>query len=186
MKRGLLCTAVLLAVGCGMSRAEEIAIGKAAPEFKAKGVDGKEYNLGSIKEAKATVVVFTCNGCPVAKAYEDRFVEFAKKYAGKGVKFIAIDSNSGDDLKEMKQRSEEKSFCFPYAKDESDAAKAFGAEVTPHLFIIDKDGKIAYHGAFDDDQKSPKNHYVADAVDALLAGKAVKTTSTKAFGCGIH
>lgn len=158
--------------------------GEKAPEFKATGVDGKEYALP--KDAKATVVCFTCNQCPVSVAYEDRFIEFTKKYKEKGVQFIAINVNYTEDLSAMKERSEEKGFNFPYAFDASgDSARAYGATKTPHLFVVDSNGKIAYVGAFDDSMTKPIKGYVADAVDAVLKGEAPKTTSTNAVGCGI-
>lgn len=181
-----LAVAIAALVG-GRLGAEEIEIGAQAPAFKAQGVDGKEYSLVSAKAAKATVLCFTCNGCPVAVAYEDRFIEFANKYGVQGVQFIAINCNNAtENLKAMKQRAEEKGFTFPYAFDESgEAARAYGARVTPHIFIVDQHGKIAYRGAFDDNIKDAKKHYVADAVAALLSGKAPETTTSKAFGCGI-
>jgi peroxiredoxin len=187
-KSGVLAVGVALAVALGgRANAEEIEIGKQAPDFKAVGVDGKDYSLASTKGAKVTVLSFTCNGCPVAVAYEDRFIEFAKKYSGKGVKFIALNCNNAtENLKAMKQRAEEKGFTFPYAFDASgDAARAYGATVTPHMFIVNDQGKVVYRGAFDDKMKDAKQHYVVDAVDALLAGKDVETPSSKAFGCSI-
>ncbi len=168
--------------------AAELEIGAKAPTFKAlPGVDGKEYSLDAMKDAKAIVVCFTCNQCPVAVAYEDRFVEFQKKYAGKGVKFVAINANkASEDLAVMKTRAEEKGFNFPYVFDQSGKlATEYGARVTPHIFVLDQNRHVAYVGAFDDDQNKPTKHYVADAVDALLAGKKVETTKTKAVGCGI-
>src|SRR5262249_37302050 len=101
--------------------AAELEIGAKAPDFKGlSGVDGKEYGLADMKDAKVVVVCFTCNICPVAVAYEDRFVEFNKKYAGKGVKFIAINANKKtEDLSAMKTRAEEKGFNFPYVFDKS-------------------------------------------------------------------
>ena len=188
VRKSLGWAAIVVAVlAGGRLRAEEIDIGAAAPDFKAQGVDGKDYSLTSTKGAKVTVLCFTCNGCPVAVAYEDRFVEFAKQYSSKGVKFIALNCNNAtENLKAMKQRSEEKGFPFPYVFDASgDAARAYGARVTPHLFLIDEHGKVAYRGAFDDNMKDAKKHFVADAVDALLAGKTPETQTTKAFGCGI-
>ena len=164
-----------------------VKIGDSAPDFKAKGVDGKDYDLGKAKDTKATVVCFTCNVCPVAVAYEDRFIEFAKKYQDKGVKFVAINVNSTEDISAMKQRAEEKGFSFPYAYDDTgDSARAYGARVTPHLFVVDNQGKIVYQGAFDDNQNKPTKHFVADAVDAVLAGKKPEVTETRAFGCGIR
>ena len=161
--------------------------GDAGPDFKAKGVDGKDYSLTSSKDAKVTVLCFTCNICPMAIAYEDRFIEFAKKYQGKGVNFVAINVNSREDISAMKQRAEEKGFPFPYAYDESgDSARAYGARVTPHLFVLDTKGMIVYQGAFDDNKDKPTKNYVADAVEATLAGKAVAVNETKPFGCGIQ
>lgn len=190
LRRGfaMLCVAAMAAVACGNLGAAEIEVGAKAPEFKATGVDGKEYSLSSAsKDAKAVVVCFTCNNCPMAVAYEDRFIDFAKNYADKGVKFIAINVNSSEDLEKMKVRNEEKGFNYPYAFDKTgDSARAFGARVTPHLFVIDGDGKVAYRGSFDDKNQNPSKHYVADAVDAVLAGKSPEVATTSAFGCGIR
>jgi peroxiredoxin len=169
--------------------AAELEIGAKAPDYaKLPGVDGKEYSLADTKDAKVVVVCFTCNRCPVAVAYEDRFVEFQKKYGSKGVKFIAINANkNSEDLAVMKARAEEKGFNFPYIFDASGkSATQYGATVTPHIFVLDSNRTVAYVGAFDDSQTKPSKNYVADAVDALLAGKKVEVTNTKAVGCGIN
>jgi peroxiredoxin len=187
MIRGtLLAFAVMALVGPLYSA--ELEIGAHAPEFKAlPGVDGKQYSLDEMKDAKIVVVCFTCNGCPVAVAYEDRFVAFSKKYAGKGVKFVAINANRRtEDIGAMKTRAEEKGFNFPYVFDKSGKlATEYGARVTPHIFVLDQNRNAAYVGAFDDDMEKPTKHYVEDAVEALLNGKNVSTTHTKAVGCGI-
>jgi peroxiredoxin len=167
----------------------DVAPGDKAPEVKGlKGTDGKEYNLSDMKTAKAVVIAFTCNNCPVAVAYEDRFNEFAKKYKEKGVQFIAVNANKAtEDLEDMKKRAEEKGFAFPYVYDATgNSASDFGARVTPHLFVLDGQGTVQYVGAFDDKQNDPSKHYVADAVDAILAGKKPETTQTKPIGCGIR
>jgi len=180
--------ALSLVALCAPAWSAELEIGTHAPEFKAlPGVDGKEYSLPEMKDAKVVVVCFTCNRCPVAVAYEDRFVEFSKKYASKGVKFVAINANrKTEDIAAMKTRAEEKGFNFPYVFDKSGKlATEYGARVTPHIFVLDQSRNVAYVGAFDDDQEKPTKNYVADAVDSLLAGKKVETTKTKAFGCGI-
>lgn len=168
------------------AHAAEIEVGAKAPNFTATGTDGKTYSLDTFKGSDVVVLCFTCNQCPVAVAYEDRFIDFTKKYKNKGVTFVALNCNNrSESLSAMKQRAEEKGFNFVYAFDKSGkAAKAYGARVTPHLFII-KDGKVQYRGSFDDNMRKPTNLYVATAVDALLNGKTPKTTSTKAFGCGI-
>jgi peroxiredoxin len=180
--------ALTLVALCAPVYSAELEVGAKAPEFKAlPGVDGKEISLADLKDAKVVVVCFTCNICPVAVAYEDRFVEFNKQYAGKGVKFVAINANRRtEDLAAMKTRAEEKGFNFPYVFDKSGKlATEYGARVTPHIFVLDQNRNVAYVGAFDDDDKKPTQNYVKDAVDSLLAGKKVETTKTKAFGCGI-
>jgi peroxiredoxin len=187
IRRMLLALSLLALVAPAF--AAELEIGAKAPSFSAlPGVDGKECSLDGMKDAKAIVVCFTCNKCPVAVAYEDRFVEFQKKYGEKGVKFVAINANkNSEDLAVMKTRAEEKGFNFPYVYDASGKlATEYGARVTPHVFVLDGERKVAYVGAFDDSQTKPTKSYVADAVDAILAGKKVETTNTKAFGCPIN
>lgn len=175
----------IVSIGQHLSAAE-IEIGAAAPDFKAQGVDGKEYSLKGNKGKKATVVCFTCNLCPVAVAYEDRFNAFAKQYADKGIAFIAINCNKSEDVAAMKKRAEEKGFVFPYVFDASgDSARGYGARVTPHVFVVDQKGNVVYRGSFDDKQQNPTRAYVEDAVKAVLAGKTPETQTTKAFGCGI-
>jgi len=182
--RLLSMTFALAALFVATTAVADVKPGEKAPDFKATGVDGKEYTLP--KDAEATVVCFTCNQCPVAVAYEDRFIQFAKQYKDKGVKFLAINVNYSEDLDAMKQRAEEKGFTFPYAFDASgDSARAYGATKTPHLFVVDGDGKVAYVGAFDDSMTKPSKGYVKDAVDAVLSGETPVTTKTPAVGCGI-
>jgi len=186
VRRTFLALAMLALIAPAYSA--ELEIGAHAPDFKAlPGVDGKQYSLDEMKDAKIVVVCFTCNRCPVAVAYEDRFVEFSKKYAGKGVKFVAINANRRtEDIGAMKTRAEEKGFNFPYVFDKSGkSASEYGARVTPRIFVLDQNRNAAYVGAFDDDMEKPTKHYVEDAVDALLNGKTVSTTHTKAVGCGI-
>ena len=188
LRNTALCGAMLLALAAGRAEAEEVAIGDAGPDFKVTGTDGKEYTLENFKDADVVVVCFTCNFCPVAVGYEDRFIAFNKQYEDKKVAFIAINCNAqSEGLAEMQKRAEEKGFNYVYAFDESGkSAKEYGARVTPHIFVLDKERKVAYRGSFDDKQDGPTTAYVPNAVDALLAGKAVEVTSTKAFGCGIR
>jgi peroxiredoxin len=179
---------LVLTAGAVVAHAEGIKVGDAAPEFKAETVDGKTLTLADTKGSKVVVITFTCNNCPVAVAYEDRFIEFAKQYEDKGVALVAINVNVTEDLEAMKKRAEEKGFNFPYAYDGSGkSAEAYGARVTPHMYIVDGDGKIAYIGAFDDNMNRDKvtKTYVVDAVDALLAGKRPEVSETKAVGCTI-
>jgi peroxiredoxin len=181
----LALTMAAVSLSCAPSFAE-VEIGAQAPKFQAKGVDGKTYSLDSAKDAKLVVICFTCNDCPVARGYEDRLIEFNKQYAPKGVKLVALNCNVTENLDQMKKRAEEKGFDFPYAYDATgEAAREYGARVTPHIFVVDNQGKVVYRGAFDDNQLNPTKPYLANAVDAVLAGKTPETSSTRAFGCSI-
>ena len=168
-----------------------VAPGDAAPNWgDLPGVDGKRHSLAEYKDAKSLVVVFTCNHCPVAKGYEERMIAFAKKYAGRGVQMVAINVNriEADRLDAMRERAKEKQLPYPYLFDESQrSARAYGATVTPHFFVLDGERRFVYMGAFDDDldPTAAKEQYVADAVEAVLAGKAPSVKESLQRGCGI-
>jgi peroxiredoxin len=173
---------LMFALAASVAYAETVEIGAKAPGFQGQGTDGKTYSLDGMKEAKAVVVCFTCNSCPVAIQYEDKFIDFAKQYKQKGVEFVAINVNP-ETLDAMKERAEEKGFPFPYVKDESGkSAINYGAKVTPHLFVLDQQRKVQYIGAFDKGESS----YLKDAVNAVLEGKTPEKQETRAVGCGIR
>jgi peroxiredoxin len=169
-----------------------LAVGDPAPEWKdLMGVDDQKHSLGDLKEAKAVVVVFTCNHCPVAQAYEDRIIQLAADYKDKGVEVVAINVNNidADKLPAMKTRAEEKGFKFSYLYDPSqEIGRAFGATVTPHAFLLDGEKNLVYVGAIDDQMNAEevKEHYLRDAIDAVLAGSKPAKESTKPAGCGIQ
>ncbi len=168
----------------------EVSVGDLATGWSAlPGTDGKNHGLDDYGEAKAVAVVFTCNNCPVAVAYQDRLMKIASDYADQGVVLVAINVNKGEDLEAMKQRADEKGFNFPYLLDESQrSARAYGATCTPHAFLLDKERKIAYMGAIDDNWQSgeeAKTHYLRDAIDAVLEGKTAEVTEAKQVGCAI-
>jgi peroxiredoxin len=169
-----------------------LEIGDKAPAWEElKGLDDKPYSLKDLKKAKAVVVVFTCDRCPVAKAYEERFNEFAASHDPKEVALVAINVSPGeaDDPALLREKAEESGLKFTYLVDPSqDIGRAYGATVTPHVFVLDADRKIAYMGAFDDNQNAKKveHHYVKDAVDAILAGEKPEVDVTEQFGCGIN
>jgi len=173
--------------------AAELAIGAEAPQFKLKGADGAMHALADYKDAKAVVVVFTCLSCPFARAYEERTIALARDYADRGVQVVAIMSNDptivpADAPDKLKARAEEMKYPFPYLIDETQAvATAFGAKVTPHVFLFGPDRKLAYRGRIDDETDPTKvtTHDLRGALDQVLAGVAVATASTKAFGCTI-
>jgi peroxiredoxin len=169
-----------------------VTVGDAAPQWEAlEGIDDAKHSLADLKDAKAVVVVFTCNHCPVAQAYEDRLVALYNDYKDKGVELVAVNVSNGeaDRLPAMKERGEEKGFEFQYLYDPSQAiGRAFGATVTPHAFLLDGERKVAYIGAIDDDMNvaKAKSQYLRDALDAVLAGKAPETPTSKPSGCGIR
>ncbi|WP_142783844.1 thioredoxin family protein [Changchengzhania lutea] len=172
-------------------------IGDVADDFSLKNIDGNMVSLSDYKDAKGFIITFTCNTCPFAVKYEDRIIELDKKYALKGYPVIAIMPNNtsvkpGDNMDAMKARATSKGFTFPYLMDEGqNVYPKFGATKTPHIFVLQKtkDGNVVkYIGAIDDnyqDAAAVKTRYVENAVDALLAGKEVKETETKAIGCSI-
>ncbi len=172
-------------------KAEPLKVGDKAPAFEnLAGVDGEQHSLADYRDAKAVAIVFTCNHCPVAKAYEDRLMAIDNDYNDKQVELVAINVNNleADKLPAMKQRAEEKGFGFAYLYDPSQQiGRDFGARVTPHAFVLDEERKLAYDGPIDDSQNEEKvtNTYLRDAIDAVLAGETPAETSVKAFGCGI-
>ncbi|HVS91624.1 MAG TPA: redoxin family protein [Mucilaginibacter sp.] len=196
--------ACLIIVKFAVAQHPTLAIGATAPNFSLPGVDGKTYSLNSFKNARILVVVFTCNHCPTAQAYEKRIMQLAADYAPKGVALVAIMPNDpksirldelgytdlSDSFEEMKIRAAERHFNFPYLYDgeTQTASRAYGPVATPHVFIFDRERKLRYSGRVDDVEKPSKTPTVSDArnaLDALLAGKEVPVKTTKVFGCSI-
>lgn len=172
-------------------------IGDVATDFKLKNVDGKMVSLADYKQSRGFIVIFTCNSCPYAIAYEDRINELDKKYAKLGYPVITINPNDPavqpkDSYEAMQKRAKDKSFTFPYLIDEGQKVyPQYGATKTPHIFVLNKEnGKniVRYMGAIDNnyaDANDVSKKYVEAAVDALLAKKEVKEPTTAAVGCGI-
>ena len=171
--------------------------GDKAMDFQLKNIDGKMVSLTDYKDAKGIIVVFTCNHCPFSIKYEDRINGLAKKYNNAGYPLIAVNPNdtvqyADDSYSNMQKRAKDKGFVFPYLVDDTQAvAKAYGATKTPHVFLLQKEGKefvVKYVGAIDDntdDASAAKVKYVEQAIDELNAGKSVSVSTTKAIGCGI-
>lgn len=177
-----------------------LPIGTAAPDFKLPGVDGREHALKDFADARILVVVFTCNHCPTAQAYEDRIIRLHADYKSKGVALVAISPNDpnavrldelgytdiGDSLEEMKLRAKQRKFAFPYLYDgdTQKTALAYGVLATPQVFVFDHQRRLRYVGRIDDsDVKEVKSHDVRNSIDALLAGKPVPIERTRVFGC---
>jgi peroxiredoxin len=173
-----------------------LAIGSSMPsaDVKMKNVDGTEMTLAQVKKPAGTLVVFTCNHCPFAKAWEARIVELGNTYEAKGIGVVAVNANdpkvaAEDDFDGMQRRAKERGMQFPYVVDAtSNVARAFGATRTPEAFLFDKDGKLVYHGTIDDNGEEPskvEKTYLKDALDAVASGKEVAVKETKSIGCGI-
>lgn len=177
--------------------AQGYKVGDKASDFKLKNVDGKMVSLKDFPNAKGYVVVFTCNNCPYAKAYQDRIIALDEKYKAKGFPVIAINSNDPsispeDSYDKMIVRAKEKGYTFPYLFDESqNVYRTYGAQRTPHAFLIHKEGNdmvVKYIGAIDDnyqDASQISQSYLSGAIEAVIAGKTPEPTFTKAIGCGI-
>jgi peroxiredoxin len=171
-----------------------LELGRTAPDFDLPGVDGKRYSLASFAGAKALIVAFTCNHCPYVTGSEERMKRLYADLAPKGLAMIAINSNETDNhptdsFEHMVQRAKEQGFRFPYVRDESQAvAKEYGALRTPHFYVFDAARKLRYTGRLDDNPRSPgqeTTHELRDAVEAVLAGKAVPMPLTNPIGCNV-
>lgn len=188
----LAAAGLLLTATC----AAGLDLGAAAPEqaVKMKNVDGRMLSIGEVAGGKGTLVIFTCNHCPWAKAWETRIVELGNTYAKQGIGVIAINSNDPVAFKEdsfdaMVKRAKDRGYQFAYVVDAgSQVAKAFGAERTPEAFLFDANGKLVYHGTIDDNAEKPDavtEPYLQDALKSVAAGQPVAVGQTKALGCGI-
>ncbi|MFV2066698.1 MAG: redoxin domain-containing protein, partial [Pirellulales bacterium] len=177
-----------------------LEINAPAPELDLPGVDGKTYRLEDFADAQVLVVVFTCNHCPTAQAYEARIMRLHADYRDRGVALVAISPNApqavrldelgytdiGDSFEEMKLHAKRRGFTFPYLYDGDTqrVATAYGALATPHLFIFDRHRNLQYNGRIDNaEAKAPTSHDARNAIDDLLANRPVRVPKTRVFGC---
>ena len=169
-------------------------LGDAAPHFDLPGTDGYRHKLEEYADKVALVVIFSCNHCPYVQAYEDRMMELQRTFGPQGAQLVAINSNETahhpeDSFDHMVERAQARNFNFPYLRDDSqEIARAYGAERTPHIFAFDRDQKLVYTGAIDDNWKEPEavtRPYLADALTALIAGQPVAEATTHAIGCSV-
>ncbi|MBT8237366.1 MAG: redoxin domain-containing protein [Croceitalea sp.] len=180
-----------------------LKIGEKAPDFNLPATDGRFYTLNDFSNAKVLVIVFTCNHCPTAQAYEDRIIQLTSDYKNKGVHLVAISPNSinglllnelgysdlGDSFDDMKTRHKDKNFNFPYLYDGDThgASIKYGPMATPHAYVFDQERKLTYVGRLDASEKpgTANAEDVRNAIDATLLGKAFEPNTTKTFGCSI-
>ena len=212
MKRSLKAFLICLLVLCYTARMNSqtthpepktLDIGVKAPDFSLRGIDGKIYSLKDFDKTSVLVVIFSCNHCPTAQAYEDRIIAISNDYKSKGVELVMISPNSvkalnyselgysdmGDSYEEMKLRNADKGFTFPYLYDGDDqkSALAYGPVATPHCFVFDRNLILRYTGRIDGSEKpgTGKGEDIRDAIDAVLAGTPVTNPVTKVFGCSV-
>lgn len=172
-------------------------VGDRVDGFRLKNFDGKMVSLADYKDKKGVILIFDCNTCPYSKAYNERIIALHNTYQPKGFPVITINANDprmspGDSFEDMVDRAKSRNYTFPYLIDESqEVARAFGATNTPHVFLLSKSGDdfvVSYIGAIDNNPQradAADKRYVEEAIEALLAGKAVPTKKTRAVGCGI-
>jgi peroxiredoxin len=190
-----LLTCLVLLSSMGFSQGYKV--GDRATDFKLKNIDGKYVSMSDYPYAKGFVVIFTCNHCPYAQAYQDRMIQLDKKYKALYYPLLAISSSDpaivpDDSYELMVKKAKEQAYTFPYLFDENQSVMhQFGAQRTPHVFLLEKKGNeliVQYIGAIDDNYQEPEkvtSPYLSNAIDALLAGKTPNPTFTKAIGCGI-
>ena len=170
-----------------------IAIAQSAPAFTLPGVDGRDHSLADYRDARALVLVQSCNHCPYVQAWEGRLVAIQQDYLERNVRILAISSNDvashpEDSFEEMQTRAREQRFNFDYLYDESQSvAQSLGSKRTPEVFVFDGDRRLVYHGSIDDDrdETAVTAHYLRDALDAVLAGTAPPVADTPPVGCTV-
>jgi hypothetical protein len=181
----------------------DLNIGDSAPDFFLPGVDGKNYSLKDFEAARVLVVVFTCNHCPTAQAYEDRLIAITREYKSSKVALVAISPNDPlafrkdelgysaveDTFEGMRIRASQKGFPFPYLYDGKDqnCSRSYGPRVTPQVFVFGQERLLRYAGRIDNGANAEKvyRHDLRMAIDHLLEGTAIRSNKTKVLGCSI-
>jgi peroxiredoxin len=176
-----------------MATTTRFAIGDPVPRFALPDTEGDEHAVPLDPAPAATVLVVTCNHCPYVMAWNPRLRAVAEEYADRGVRFLGIHSNDAtrypaDSLEHIRRLAREQAWPYPQLHDESqDVARALGAEVTPHVFVLDAEQKLAYRGAPDADHRDPSQDagWLREALDAVLDGRDVARPETPARGCSV-
>jgi peroxiredoxin len=170
-----------------------LALGSPAPDFALRGVDGRVHTLDDYRDSELLVLIQSCNHCPYVIAWEGRMITVQDDYAARGVRLVAVNSNDSsryphDSFEQMAIRAGERGFPFDYLQDlEQTLVRALGAERTPEVFVFDRDRRLVYHGAIDDnrDDTAVGQHYLRDALDSALAGTVPALAETPPVGCTV-
>jgi len=211
---------VMLLSLCAHAAPGTLPMGSPAPDFKLKGfvlaqqaatdqpsasprIKERQYRLADFDGAQVLVLIFTCNHCPTAQAYEKRIMQLVTDYKARGVAIVAITSNNpqavrldelgytdlGDSYEDTQTRALERGFNFPYLYDgdKQAVAQAYGPVATPHVFVFDRARKLRYTGRIDNGENPAEvtQQETRDAIEALLAGRAPAVTRTRTFGCSL-
>jgi peroxiredoxin len=164
------------------------AIGTMIDDFKLPDTDGAEHSLKSLMGKNGAVILFIATKCPVSNAYNDRMEKLAQDYKAKGISVIGINANNTEPSAEVKSHAAEKHLTFAILKDDGNKiADRLGATRTPEAYVLDTNLKLVYHGRIDNSQKveAITANDLREALDEMLAGKAVSKTGGAAFGCSI-
>lgn len=175
---------------------QSIAIGTALPatNVKLKDISGKDVTLDDAKQKNGLLVMFSCNTCPYVVKNQQRTKEICAYAQKNGLGVILLNSNEGqrdgaDSYEAMKEYAAKQGYQWMYAVDKnSTIANAFGASRTPEVYLFNKDGKLAYKGAIDDnpsDAANVKQPHLKTAIDQVVAGKDVTVKESRSVGCGI-
>jgi peroxiredoxin len=199
----LILALIFLSIPGSAQDLKPLAIGSSAPDFTLPGIDNQAYTLADFSESEILVVIFTCNHCPTAQAYEDRIIRLVDDYHTRGVAFVAISPNDpesvrldelgytdvSDSFQEMQIRAQEKAFNFPYLYDgdTQNTSRKYGPTATPHIFVFDEKKTLRYRGRIDNSEngRNITSNDLRNALDALLTGDAVPVETTRPFGCSI-
>lgn len=185
----LVCAGIAYAFTSGNTKpTNPLTIGSAAPDFKLSDFNGKSHTFASLKGAKGTVVIFVATQCPISNAYNERMAKLAQEFSARGVNVVGINSNSTETVEMVKTHAAEHNLTFPILKDKGNkVADTFGAGHTPEAYLFDANTKLVYHGRIDNnrDAAQVQSNELRDAINAVIDGKPVAKSETKAFGCSI-
>lgn len=175
---------------------EQVQIGDMIPmmSYKMTDISGQQFNLRELNKDNGLLVIFSCNTCPFVIQWENRYNELYDLCEANNIGMVLVNSNEAkrdadDSFENMKAKSEKEEYKMPYVVDEKhQLADAFGATTTPHIFLFNRDAKLAYRGLIDNngkDKNAVTEAYLKDAISAMINGEQIEPEVTKSIGCSI-